>query len=594
MLNVFISHNFKDKPLARKIALILNSYGVKTWIDESEIKLGDSLIEKIRSGIDEGDYLIALISKNSIDSEWVKRELDIAMNQEIEGKKVKVVPILVGNCELPGFLKGKLYADMSTKRKFSDSIPVLLSRFNIEFNKDIKQSNFTSLKLTVTEIINKLDSDNEIIRTDIVDRFSYGDKEIFKISSFVEYLNSKLTDSNTDEELLLNIMHICRFCPENEILKIKFSTLLECSNENILIKVIDLFADKKGNKTIDKRILNLFKGEISDELREICIKYFSSRVIDNDFEDDLIYYCEMELEKAKEFKTINNLIKILVNQFNGSNDDIIKVLIRIWENGNEKIKNTVIKSFCSHSEWDGIYIRSPRMRDKLKSIMLESLGDDDILNSEIITMLLVNDSSIFSNKEEVWEKIYSIDKYSLIALVENIRDTYNISYIFNNNEDVQNFRRLLDNENKEVKELALDIIAEIKLESSLKILEEQKYVPKFYNATDIVMTLIKETSIKEFEELYKRAKDIILSGYIQDIDIVLTSLCDYIIDNKFEDKLIKDLGFKIDDITLGIRQNDSKLTVICDKLESIKSTCKEENQKVINGFLAKCKKYIED
>ena len=32
MLNVFISHNFKDKPLARKIALILNSYGVKTCI----------------------------------------------------------------------------------------------------------------------------------------------------------------------------------------------------------------------------------------------------------------------------------------------------------------------------------------------------------------------------------------------------------------------------------------------------------------------------------------------------------------------------------------------------------------------------------
>ena len=89
MLNAFISHNFKDKPVARKIANILNSYGVKTWIDESEIKLGDSLIEKISAGIDTGDYLIALISKNSIASEWVKKELSIAMSQEIEGKRLK-------------------------------------------------------------------------------------------------------------------------------------------------------------------------------------------------------------------------------------------------------------------------------------------------------------------------------------------------------------------------------------------------------------------------------------------------------------------------------------------------------------------------
>ncbi len=46
MLNVFISHNYKDKPLARKISNELIKYGIKPWIDESEIKLGDSLIEK--------------------------------------------------------------------------------------------------------------------------------------------------------------------------------------------------------------------------------------------------------------------------------------------------------------------------------------------------------------------------------------------------------------------------------------------------------------------------------------------------------------------------------------------------------------------
>ena len=83
MINVFISHNYKDKPMARKIAKDLNKYGIKTWIDESEIKLGDSLIEKIRDGLDHMDFLIALISGNSVESEWVKKELDIVRYEKL-------------------------------------------------------------------------------------------------------------------------------------------------------------------------------------------------------------------------------------------------------------------------------------------------------------------------------------------------------------------------------------------------------------------------------------------------------------------------------------------------------------------------------
>ena len=69
MINVFISHNRKDKPKARAIAKKLVQYGIHVWIDEAEIKPGDSLIKKIRDGIEYVDYLVALISKNSVESE---------------------------------------------------------------------------------------------------------------------------------------------------------------------------------------------------------------------------------------------------------------------------------------------------------------------------------------------------------------------------------------------------------------------------------------------------------------------------------------------------------------------------------------------
>src|SRR3712207_1171437 len=94
----FISHSWHDKPSARKLAKSLRGAGVYVWLDEAEIKIGDSLIEKIRDGIDRVDYVIALISSESVKSPWVQQELDIAMNQQIAGKRVKVLPVLVEKC----------------------------------------------------------------------------------------------------------------------------------------------------------------------------------------------------------------------------------------------------------------------------------------------------------------------------------------------------------------------------------------------------------------------------------------------------------------------------------------------------------------
>lgn len=105
-VSVFLSHNKEDKPFVKQLARDLENHGVKCWLDEAEINVGDSLIEKIRSGLDEVDYVAVILSPNSIASPWVQREVDVAMNQEIKGKRVKVLPIMYRNCDLPGFLLG--------------------------------------------------------------------------------------------------------------------------------------------------------------------------------------------------------------------------------------------------------------------------------------------------------------------------------------------------------------------------------------------------------------------------------------------------------------------------------------------------------
>lgn len=126
MPSIFLSHSHSDKAFARKLAADLRGRGYVVWIDEAEIKIGDSLVQKIRDGIDLVDFVAAILSKASIESEWVKRELDMASNREIEERRVVVLPLLVEDVELPGFLKGKFYGDFRSVETYDAGLQRLL------------------------------------------------------------------------------------------------------------------------------------------------------------------------------------------------------------------------------------------------------------------------------------------------------------------------------------------------------------------------------------------------------------------------------------------------------------------------------------
>jgi hypothetical protein len=127
MSSIFLSHSHENKHFARKIAVDLRHAGHIVWIDEAEIRIGDSLIEKIRDGLDRVDYVAAIISNASVASSWVKRELDIASNREIDERRVVVLPLLLDDVELPGFLKGKFYGDFRNGDQYEESFERLLA-----------------------------------------------------------------------------------------------------------------------------------------------------------------------------------------------------------------------------------------------------------------------------------------------------------------------------------------------------------------------------------------------------------------------------------------------------------------------------------
>jgi TIR domain len=133
---IFLSHNVADKPFARRLAIDLDAQGIGYWLDEAEIRVGESLIEKIRGGIDDAKYVAVILSPDSVKSPWVQKEVDVAMNQEISGRLVKVLPLMYRKCELPGFLLGKRYADFTEETNYQEALKDLVKSVGIVFRSN--------------------------------------------------------------------------------------------------------------------------------------------------------------------------------------------------------------------------------------------------------------------------------------------------------------------------------------------------------------------------------------------------------------------------------------------------------------------------
>jgi hypothetical protein len=102
---VFISHASIDKPLVRDLVSRIERT-MNVWLDEKQIVVGDSITQEVDRGLTGCDALILCISKNSVNSEWVRREYAYAISV-----RKKVLPVRLDDCYPPPSLADLKYID---------------------------------------------------------------------------------------------------------------------------------------------------------------------------------------------------------------------------------------------------------------------------------------------------------------------------------------------------------------------------------------------------------------------------------------------------------------------------------------------------
>ncbi len=108
---IFISYSHKDKKFVDRLCANLITKKIHLWLDRWELKPGDSLIDSIQTALEHAGAILIVLSKNYIESTWCKKEMNSGLIRELEGKGNIIIPVVTDDCDIPIFLREKMYAD---------------------------------------------------------------------------------------------------------------------------------------------------------------------------------------------------------------------------------------------------------------------------------------------------------------------------------------------------------------------------------------------------------------------------------------------------------------------------------------------------
>lgn len=121
---IFISYSHANKDFVDRLGAELAFKRRHVWVDRWELKVGDSILERVQDALSDASALLIVLSQASVSSPWCRKELSAGLLRELEERRVVVLPVLLEDCPIPLFLRDKLYADF--RHNFEDGLSSIL------------------------------------------------------------------------------------------------------------------------------------------------------------------------------------------------------------------------------------------------------------------------------------------------------------------------------------------------------------------------------------------------------------------------------------------------------------------------------------
>ncbi|MEO5370080.1 MAG: toll/interleukin-1 receptor domain-containing protein [Magnetococcus sp. DMHC-1] len=112
--NVFISYAHEDLLTAKKIVESVRNAGLNPWLDVEQIVPGQNIMATIEHALEECSSAVVFLSKNSVNSDHLKREIAFAIKlfKSRGDVDIPIIPVRLDDTPVPDILKHIQWADM--------------------------------------------------------------------------------------------------------------------------------------------------------------------------------------------------------------------------------------------------------------------------------------------------------------------------------------------------------------------------------------------------------------------------------------------------------------------------------------------------
>jgi hypothetical protein len=215
--SVFISHAGPDSDHALQLHRALCAVGVEARLDQIELHLGDNFIRWMNEAASESDYLLVLVSPNSLGRYWVETEWSAALAREADLRRTFVIPVVLPGVEdkaIPFLLRAKIYLDLRKDEEASLLTLINMLKHDQQIARDRGRCPSPAPLTAQEEVYDDFRDCSEWLRVIVYsNRFSRTFKFMFPAEATPSYilglLRSKLNLkwSNIDTDLMVELSY---------------------------------------------------------------------------------------------------------------------------------------------------------------------------------------------------------------------------------------------------------------------------------------------------------------------------------------------------------------------------------------------------
>jgi hypothetical protein len=299
MSKAFLSHSSKQKDLVKQIA---NNLGKAQCVyDDFEFESGMPIFDEIIKGIDNSDVFVFFISDDSLNSDWVKKEINEVKNLIDNKVNKQFFPILVDNSinistddRIPNWMKNYLLKPLTNHFLITKKIKQRLREISIEKNPifKAKESLFIGRQDSFDQFETKIYSIDDVKPKSIIvsgldgigrrtflkkalqrdDRINVTYDPIYITLDSKESIEDfiiKIQDSNGENSKTF-LEQLSELEYEQKIDKAK-NLLLETKKSNEYIFIIDSGCIIQPTKQIAKWFLKIINDKEFDNVFTLCV-----------------------------------------------------------------------------------------------------------------------------------------------------------------------------------------------------------------------------------------------------------------------------------------------------------------------------------